>query len=573
MSQHQPSGYDVDLYGRAFSQQLVGEFDCEALDDLARLFRWPVFDLPRRCFGSSPRAGFVHARERKTLRRVVAQCETDGIEKSFRLGQRVNARVILQPQGPALPAAKFLEIEIRPHTHVRRDKRCDAAEPSAIGNKNQTAKRSKRLDSSEGLGCSYEVNQPPVQLRGRGAMHNPANRFEKLAYIADPDFAAGFGEDEQPLARTQFLKDSSRSFITYNDSPDVGFDASINPYRGCEHGCVYCYARPTHEYLGFSSGLDFETKVLVKEDGPEMLREELSSAKWKPQVVAISGVTDAYQPIERRLQLTRRCLEVFLDFRNPVMIVTKNRLVTRDMDLLAELATHNAAAVFLSVTTLDAELARVMEPRTSTPANRLEAIRSLAGAGVPVGVLVAPVIPGLTDHEITSVVKAAADAGAQYASYVVLRLPYANADLFELLRLCLNTAGKLDVQASVFLEHAPVGRDALSSIPQVLFRSLGDYANEDSRRHRARRICLMSFSQPVSNLTLGYELPARDRSDQRVDIQRLRNEHSSLPKSLLHLRRDLDPLRARDSLQFLPPSRARFEFAHPLSPPSYNSKS
>jgi len=262
-------------------------------------------------------------------------------------------------------------------------------------------------------------------------MHNPANRFEKLAYIADPDFAAGFGEDEQPLARTQFLKDSSRSFITYNDSPDVGFDASINPYRGCEHGCVYCYARPTHEYLGFSSGLDFETKVLVKEDGPEMLREELSSAKWKPQVVAISGVTDAYQPIERRLQLTRRCLEVFLDFRNPVMIVTKNRLVTRDMDLLAELATHNAAAVFLSVTTLDAELARVMEPRTSTPANRLEAIRSLAGAGVPVGVLVAPVIPGLTDHEITSVVKAAADAGAQYASYVVLRLPYANADLFE----------------------------------------------------------------------------------------------------------------------------------------------
>lgn len=270
-----------------------------------------------------------------------------------------------------------------------------------------------------------------VQLRGRGASHNPANRFDRLVYVADPDLAPDFEDSEQPLPRTEFLRDSSRSVIAYNDSPDVGFDASINPYRGCEHGCVYCYARQTHEYLGLSAGLDFETKILVKEDAPELLREELSSPKWKPQVIAISGVTDAYQPVERSLRLTRRCLEVFLEFRNPVMIVTKNQLVTRDIDLLVELARHDAAAVFLSVTTLDAGLARVMEPRTSTPMNRLGAIEALAQGGVPVGVLVAPVIPGLTDHEITSIIKAAVEAGARYAGYVVLRLPYGNAALFE----------------------------------------------------------------------------------------------------------------------------------------------
>jgi DNA repair photolyase len=227
------------------------------------------------------------------------------------------------------------------------------------------------------------------------------------------------------------LKDASRSLITFNDSPDVGFDASINPYRGCEHGCIYCYARPYHEYLGFSAGLDFETKILVKEDAPALLRAELASPKWKPKVVAISGVTDAYQPIERRLQLTRRCLEVLAEFRNPVVIVTKNHLVTRDVDVLKELASFNAAAVCVSVTTLDAELARVMEPRTSTPAHRLEAIRTLADAGVPVRVLAAPIIPGLTDHEIPSIIEAASEAGARHAGYVVLRLPHGVGELFE----------------------------------------------------------------------------------------------------------------------------------------------
>src|SRR5512143_638830 len=230
--------------------------------------------------------------------------------------------------------------------------------------------------------------------RGRGTPENPPNRFERLAYLPileSPD-------DVDGAVKTQYLKDASRSVITFNDSPDVGFDASINPYRGCEHGCSYCYARPFHEYLGFSAGLDFETKILVKEDAPELLRKELASPKWRPRIVAISGVTDAYQPIERKLQLTRRCLEVLAEFRNPVIIVTKNQLVTRDIDLLRELASFDAAAVCVSVTSLDADLARVMEPRTSSPANRLEAIQALAEAGIPVRVLVAPTIPGLTDH-------------------------------------------------------------------------------------------------------------------------------------------------------------------------------
>ena len=263
--------------------------------------------------------------------------------------------------------------------------------------------------------------------RGRGTAANPPNRFERLAYLPILESP----EDQERAVKTQYLKDASRSLITFNDSPDIGFDASINPYRGCEHGCIYCYARPYHEYLGFSAGLDFETKILVKETAPELLRSELSSPKWRPRVVAISGVTDAYQPIERKLGLTRRCLEVLAEYRNPVVIVTKNQLVTRDIDVLKELSSFNAAAVCVSVTTLDVELARVMEPRTSTPTNRLEAIKVLAEAGVPVRVLAAPIIPGLTDHEIPSIIQAGADAGARHAGYVVLRLPHGVGELFE----------------------------------------------------------------------------------------------------------------------------------------------
>src|SRR5205814_1955807 len=195
------------------------------------------------------------------------------------------------------------------------------------------------------------------------------------------------GTEERPRRATQYFRDGTKSVITRNNSPDVGFETSVNPYRGCEHGCIYCYARPTHEYLGFSAGLDFESKIMVKTDAPELLEAELSSPKWKPQVVVMSGVTDPYQPVERRLKVTRRCLEIFAKFRNPVAIITKNRLVTRDIDLLSELASAAAAAVNISVTSLDPNLQRILEPRTSAPASRLEAINALHQAGIPVGVM------------------------------------------------------------------------------------------------------------------------------------------------------------------------------------------
>jgi DNA repair photolyase len=243
-----------------------------------------------------------------------------------------------------------------------------------------------------------------LRRTGRGATDNPVNRFEKIHIEPDADWNPDDEYGGCPQGpRTQFFKDHSKTLITRNDSPDVGFMASLNPYRGCEHGCIYCYARPTHEYLGFSAGLDFESKIMVKEDAPELLRAELMSPKWQPQVIFMSGVTDCYQPVESRLKLTRRCLEVLAEFRNPVFIITKNRLVTRDIDLLSELARHNAAAVWLSITTLDAELRKLMEPRTSPPLARLAAIRELAQAGIPVGVNVAPIIPGLTDHEMPAI--------------------------------------------------------------------------------------------------------------------------------------------------------------------------
>jgi DNA repair photolyase len=251
--------------------------------------------------------------------------------------------------------------------------------------------------------------------------------LERIHYERDADTPA----EEAPAPATRFFRDHARSILTHNDSPDVGFEVSINPYRGCEHGCIYCYARPTHEYLGFSAGLDFETKILIKEDAPDLLRKELASPKWQPKLVSISGVTDPYQPIERRMALTRRCLEVFVEFRNPVGIVTKNHLVTRDSDLLAELAHHQAAVVLLSITTLDSELARRMEPRASQPLGRLAAIEELTKAGVPVAVMVAPVIPGLTDHELPAILEAAAKAGARWAGYVLLRLPHGLGPLFE----------------------------------------------------------------------------------------------------------------------------------------------
>jgi len=271
----------------------------------------------------------------------------------------------------------------------------------------------------------------PASISSRGAAGNPPNRFERLHYEPDPDFTKPGDGAFEPAPETLFLKDSSRSVISYNESPDLGYEASLNPYRGCEHGCSYCYARPYHEYLGFSAGLDFETKILVKEKAADLLRKQLSSPRWQPKVVNLSGVTDPYQPVERRLGLTRRCLEVLAEFRNPVQIVTKNHLVTRDLDILADLARHQAAAVCISVVTLHSDLSRNMEPRTSSPSRRLAAIEALARAGVPVRVLTAPIIPGLTDQEVPRILAEAARAGAGFAGYAVLRLPHAVASIFE----------------------------------------------------------------------------------------------------------------------------------------------
>jgi DNA repair photolyase len=267
---------------------------------------------------------------------------------------------------------------------------------------------------------------PISKIKGRGSAENPRNRFEKIEYMP-----TDLGKEEMSIPKTAFYKDSSRTIITYNDSPDVGFDASINPYRGCEHGCIYCYARPTHEYLGLSAGLDFETKIFVKEDAPELLRREFSSLKWQPRPVAISGVTDPYQPAESHFGITRACLKVFEEFRNPVGIVTKNNLVTRDIDILKELTKHQAAVVAVSITTLNPKLARVMEPRASQPSLRLKAIQKLAANGIPVIVMVAPVIPGLTDHEIPVIIEKSVEAGAIKAGYVMLRLPYGVGELFQ----------------------------------------------------------------------------------------------------------------------------------------------
>lgn len=264
-------------------------------------------------------------------------------------------------------------------------------------------------------------------VRRRGASSNPASRFAAHAFEPDPGAPEHGGEVEP---RTRFVTDSSRSIISRNTSPDIPFDASLNPYRGCEHGCSYCYARPSHEYLGLSPGLDFERIIFVKKNAAALLDAELRRPSWKPQLLQLSGITDPYQPVERHLGITRACLGVLLQFRNPVGVITKNHLVTRDADLLARLAEQQLAYVSISLTTLNEPLRRVMEPRTATAERRLAAMRVLSAAGVPVHASIAPVIPGLNDHEIPALLEAAAGAGAHSASYTVLRLPGAVEGIF-----------------------------------------------------------------------------------------------------------------------------------------------
>jgi len=268
-----------------------------------------------------------------------------------------------------------------------------------------------------------------ARRRGRGAQSNATGRYEPLARIAFDDGWQSF--EELPPFKTTVTIDTTRKIITRNDSPDISFDRSINPYRGCEHGCIYCFARPTHAYLGLSPGLDFETKLFAKPDAPKLLERELSAAGYVPRTIAIGTNTDPYQPIEREHQVMRRILEVLDRYGHPVGIVTKSALVLRDLEILARMAQRNLVKVALSVTTLDARLARVMEPRAATPARRLEALRQLTAAGVPASVMVAPVIPALNDAEIERILDAAAAVGVREAGYVLLRLPLEVRDLFR----------------------------------------------------------------------------------------------------------------------------------------------
>src|SRR5690348_12943329 len=270
----------------------------------------------------------------------------------------------------------------------------------------------------------------PRRLSGRGALSNVSGRYEPHTRVLVDD---GWRDNDlpPPPLRTEVLYDASRSIIARNKSPDISFEQSINPYRGCEHGCVYCFARPTHAYLGLSPGLDFETRLFAKFKAAELLRAELAHPKYHCRVIALGANTDPYQPVERQHRITRRVLEVLSEFRHPVCVVTKSALIQRDIDILAEMAAHNLAAVAVSITTLDRDLARHMEPRAATPPRRLETVRALASAGIPVSVLASPMIPALNDHELERILEAAREAGAVSAGYILLRLPLELTQLFE----------------------------------------------------------------------------------------------------------------------------------------------
>jgi DNA repair photolyase len=272
--------------------------------------------------------------------------------------------------------------------------------------------------------------QLEISRKGRGALSNKTNRYESHTVEIFDD---GWGSLDQPLSplTTKLHKDSSRSVISYNRSPDIGFDRSINPYRGCEHGCIYCFARPTHAWLGFSPGLDFESQLYYKPDAAQLLKNELAKPRYQCQPLALGAITDSYQPVERELKLTRSILQVLSDCEHPVQIVTKSSLVIRDIDILAAMAAKRLAGVCISITTLDRHLARIMEPRAHTPEKRLDAIKRLSDAGIPVTVLTAPIIPALNDSEMETILEQARVAGACSAGYVLLRLPLEIKDLFQ----------------------------------------------------------------------------------------------------------------------------------------------
>ena len=318
----------------------------------------------------------------------------------------------------------------------------DPDKVTALADKVELHRSTPDGDALAALAAAGSVDPEPVERhrslarRGRGATINPPVRFDSLAGMPFDDGwgALGDGESEMaslPALATTLTRDATRSAISWNTSPDIGFDRSVNPYRGCEHGCVYCFARPTHAYLGYSPGLDFETKLIFKPEIAELLEKELRKPGYAVRSLALGTNTDPYQPVERTLKLTRSVLEVLDRFNHPVGIVTKSAGVLRDLDILSSMARRNLARVYLSVTTLDPALARRMEPRAATPARRLAAISELTRAGVPVGVMTAPMIPGLNDAELEKIIEAASRAGARYAGYVLLRLPHELRQMFE----------------------------------------------------------------------------------------------------------------------------------------------
>jgi DNA repair photolyase len=325
-----------------------------------------------------------------------------------------------------------------------------------------------------------KLDHPERRPHGRGATFSPDNRYSARTRA---EFDDGWGSLDTPLEplTTTLKVDTSRSVISYNNSPDVGFDRSINPYRGCEHGCVYCFARPTHAYLDLSPGLDFESRLFYKPDASELLRKELTAPRYECAPIAVGIITDSYQPVERRLGLTRRILEVLLDTRHPFSIVTKSALIERDLDLLTEAARMNLVGVAVSITTLKRDLARRMEPRAAAPQRRLEVIRSLSAAGVPVTVLVAPLIPVLTDTELEDILGQAREAGASAAGYVLLRLPHELKDMFRDW-LQVNEPLKASHVMSR-LQDTRGGKDYQSGFGTRM-RGAGDYASMIAQRFR-----------------------------------------------------------------------------------------
>ncbi|HZV98396.1 MAG TPA: PA0069 family radical SAM protein [Methylophilaceae bacterium] len=270
----------------------------------------------------------------------------------------------------------------------------------------------------------------PLVFKGRGTSSNTVGRFEQLNRVDYDDGWGNLDEELEPL-RTEVLIDNTRTIINWVKSPDISFDRSINPYRGCEHGCIYCFARPTHTYLGFSAGLDFESRILIKPDAAALLRQELSNSGYQCEPMAMGTNTDPYQPLERKYGITRQILEVLAEYKHPVSIVTKSSMVERDIDILAPMAAQGLARVFISITTLDRHLCRTLEPRAAAPQRRLQTVRTLHEAGIPVGVMTAPIIPVLTDTEMETILQQAKEAGASTAGYVLLRLPLEVAPLFE----------------------------------------------------------------------------------------------------------------------------------------------